>query len=151
MKQNLRTLGIGEVAGAAGAFAVGLVVGLAGMLLFVSEDGDVGLMGGRVGLGLLVAIPLVITPFVYLVGFVLQEGVLADRSRTAHLISAAVSGLAYVCLLRASTAVAVWCEARLDGPTWLGLLLVIPVWLLGPLAVALLSMRVERRIKMKGS
>jgi len=43
------------------------------------------------------------------------------------------------------------CEARLDTPPWLGLLLVLPVWFFGPLIVSLVSLRVERQIEMNSS
>ena len=43
---NLRTLRIGELVAARAAFAVGVIAGMAGALFFVSEEGDVGLLGG---------------------------------------------------------------------------------------------------------
>ena len=88
---NLRPTKATEIASAAAAFAGGAALSTV-VLLSLDPPADLDLVSPW----LFVVLPLSITPFLYVVGFLFQEAALPRRSRVAQIVSAAASGLVYV-------------------------------------------------------
>jgi hypothetical protein len=145
-KLNLNPIRLPDMALAIAAFAAGIALGLLGLSLVTPEDPDLGPF-----LFVLVAIPLAISPFIYVIGYFLQETVLPQRSRPAQLVSGIVSGVVYVLLLGGAMAVSNFVERFLELPPWVSGGVFGVLFLGGPLFVALISSKVERRLAAKST
>ena len=139
LKPPLRLIGLVRVAG---AFAIGAALVLSALVLRGPEVEDV----GNRGLLLVLAIPLTISPFIYIAGFLFQEAVLPPRSRFAQLTSATACGAGYVLLLAGASMLGSLSESDEELPAWILRLTLVVLWMSGPLVVAIVSSWVERRI-----
>ena len=139
-KPNLNPIRPSDIALAILAFAVGAAVGFLGLSFCSRETPDLGPF-----FFMLIAMPLALSPFIYVVGFLLQESALAQRSRRAQFTSGVVSGFVYVLLLGAAIAFGEYLEQFLELPQWMSVGALGVLWAAGPVVVAIASLGVERR------
>ena len=143
-KPNLNPIRLSDFAIALLAFAVGVAVGFLGLSFVSRENPDLGPFWF-----FLIAIPLATSPLIYVFGFLLQESALPQRSRRAQFTSGVVSGFVYVLLLGAAIALGEYLDQFLELPQWLSVGALGVLWGMGPVVVAVASLRVERRFAAK--
>jgi len=143
-KPNLNPIRLSDIALAVVAFAVGVAVGFVGLSFLSRENPDLGPFWF-----VLIAIPLAISPLIYVVGFLLQESALPQRSRRRTFTSGVVSGFVYVLFLGAAIAISEYLEQFLELPQSLSVSALGVLWAVGPVVVAITSLRVERQLAAK--
>ena len=126
---------------AVGCFALGLAAGLALWGALMSEDPDVGPFAV-----VILGLPLALTPFTYVFGFLAQEATLAERSRRAQMIASGLCGLTLVMLLFGMLRLSDVAERFLEIPDWLQVAAVTALVLFGPLVAAIALIPIERAL-----
>jgi len=144
VEPNLRTIRLADLVFAAVAFAAGMIFGMYGLFVLGPENPDLGPF-----VFVLLGLPLLISPLIYVVGFLFLETILPQRSRRAQMTSGIISGIAYFLLITSATAASNAVDWFLELPQWLWGGTYLVLWLTGPLLVAFLSSRVERRLSKK--